>query len=62
MPRVRSNTGKKADDELVNLNARVARNVIKRVRTHCVQTDVTMRHFITSALEQYLGAKRKRRG
>lgn len=57
MSRVRSKT---ADDELVNLNARVPRSLIKRVRTHCAQTDVTMRVFITSALEQHLGSKKRR--
>lgn len=51
---------KAADDELVNLNARVARSLIKRVRTHCAHADVTMRDFITSALEQHLGAKKRR--
>ena len=60
MPRAQSNKTKTASDELVNLNARVARNVIKRVRTHCVHADLTMREFITSALEQHLGAKRRR--
>jgi hypothetical protein len=59
MSRVRSNKAKAAGDELVNLNARVARSVIKRVRAHCVQADVTMREFITSALEQHLGAKKR---
>jgi len=53
-------TTKAADDELVNLNARVPRSLIRRVRTHCAQTDVTMRVFITSALEQHLGAKKRR--
>jgi hypothetical protein len=59
MSRVRSNRSKAADDELVNLNARVARSVIKRVRAYCVHADVTMRQFITSALEQHLGAKKR---
>lgn len=59
MRRVRTKA-KATDDELVNLNARVARSLIKRVRSHCAQGDVTMREFITSALEQHLGSKRRR--
>jgi hypothetical protein len=59
MSRVRSKV-KAADDELVNLNARVARSLIKRVRSRCAQGEVTMRDFITSALEQHLGSKRRR--
>jgi len=60
MPRAQSNKSKTASDELVNLNARVARSVIKRVRTHCAHADLTMRQFITSALEQYLATKKRR--
>lgn len=58
MSRVRT---KAADDELVNLNARVPRSLIKRVRTQCAQGDVTMRAFITAALEQHLSSRQRRR-
>ena len=60
MPRARTKTSKTVDDELVNLNARVARSLIRRVRSHCSQADVTMRDFITSALEQHLASKKRR--
>jgi len=60
MPRARRDKVTAANDELVNLNARVARSVIRRVRKHCAQADVTMREFITSALEQHLGTKKRR--
>jgi hypothetical protein len=50
-----------AEDELVNLNARVPRGLIRRVRARCALSDQTMRDFITSALEQHLTSKTRRR-
>jgi predicted HicB family RNase H-like nuclease len=54
-------TRRPADDPLVNLNARVPERLLDRVRTHCGRADVSLREFITSALEQHLTARRSRR-
>lgn len=48
------------DDELVNLNARVPQNLLRQVRTLCARSEVTMRDFITQALEQHLAMRQRR--
>ena len=47
------------EDDLVNLNARVPRTLLRKVRAHCKRADVTMRAFITSALQQQLPRRRR---
>ena len=48
------------DDVLVNLNARVPRNLWRRVRLQCTRDGQLLRTFITEALEERLRAERRR--
>jgi len=50
-----------ADEILVNLNARVPRNLWRRVRLQCTREGRLLRGFITEALEERLRAEKKRR-
>jgi hypothetical protein len=50
-----------ADEILVNLNARVPRNLWRRVRLQCTREGRLLRGFITDALEERLRAEKKRR-
>jgi hypothetical protein len=51
------------DEVLVNLNARVPRNLWRRVRLQCTREGRLLRNFITEALEERLrGERRRRRG
>jgi predicted HicB family RNase H-like nuclease len=50
-----------ADDPLVNLNARVPEKLLARVRAQCLRADVSLREFITGALQQHLSARAGRR-
>jgi len=49
-----------ADEILVNLNARVPRNLWRRVRLQCTDEGRLLRTFITEALEERLRAQRRR--
>ena len=49
------------DEMLVNLNARVPRNLWRRVRLQCTREGQLLRTFITEALEERLRLERKRR-
>jgi hypothetical protein len=49
------------EDILVNLNARVPRDVWRRVRLHCLRKGCLLRAFITEALEERLRRERRRR-
>jgi hypothetical protein len=50
-----------ADEILVNLNARVPRNLWRRVRLQCTREGRLLRTFITEALEERLRGERRRR-
>jgi hypothetical protein len=43
-----------ATEPLVNLNARVRRQLWRRVRLQCLQENRLLRSFVTEALEDYL--------
>ena len=63
MARRKSSPDEVADEILVNLNARVPRNLWRRVRLQCMREGQLLRTFITQALEERLRAeKRRRRG
>jgi len=49
------------DEMLVNLNARVPRNLWRRVRLQCTREGRLLRTFITEALEERLKVERRRR-
>lgn len=49
------------DEMLVNLNARVPRNLWRRVRLQCTREGQLLRTFITEALEERLRSERRRR-
>ena len=49
------------DEMLVNLNARVPRNLWRRVRLQCTREGRLLRTFITEALEERLKLARRRR-
>ena len=49
------------DEMLVNLNARVPRNLWRRVRLQCTREGRLLRTFITEALEERLKHERRRR-
>jgi len=50
-----------ADEILVNLNARVPRNLWRRVRLQCTREGRLLRTFITEALEERLRQEMRRR-
>jgi len=50
-----------SDEMLVNLNARVPRNLWRRVRLQCTREGRLLRTFITEALEERLKHERRRR-
>ena len=50
------------DEMLVSLNARVPRNLWRRVRLQCTREGRLLRTFITEALEERLKLARRRRG
>ena len=63
MARRKSAPGDLADEILVNLNARVPRNLWRRVRLQCTREGRLLRTFITEALEERLrDSRRQRRG
>jgi hypothetical protein len=43
-----------ASEPLVNLNARVPRQLWRRVRLQCLREERLLRNFITDALREYL--------
>jgi hypothetical protein len=49
-----------AEEILVNLNARVPRNLWRRVRLQCTREGQLLRVFITEALEERLRQERRR--
>ena len=51
---------KLTDEILVNLNARVPRDVWRRMRLHCLRKGCLLRAFITEALEERLRRERRR--
>jgi hypothetical protein len=50
-----------ADEILVNLNARVPRDLWRRVRLQCTREARLLRTFITEALEERLRSERRRK-
>ena len=46
------------DVPLVNLNARVPKNLWRRVRLECLHSEVLLRSFVTQALEEHLAKQR----
>ena len=60
MARRKSAPEESADDVLVNLNARVPRNLWRRVRLQCTRDGQLLRTFITEALEERLRIERRR--
>jgi hypothetical protein len=50
-----------AKEILVNLNARVPRELWHRIRVHCTREGRMLRDFITEALEERLRRERRRR-
>ena len=50
-----------SDEMLVNLNARVPRNLWRRVRLQCTRESRLLRTFITEAFEEWLKVERRRR-
>jgi hypothetical protein len=50
-----------ADEILVNLNARVPRNLWRRVRLQCTREGRLLRTFITEALEERLRTESRKR-
>ena len=61
MARRKSAPEESVDDVLVNLNARVPRNLWRRVRLQCTREGRLLRTFITEALEERLRTERRRR-
>ena len=61
MARRKSSREDMADEILVNLNARVPRNLWRRVRVQCTREGRLLRTFITEALEERLRGERRRR-
>ena len=61
MARRKSAPEESIDDVLVNLNARVPRNLWRRVRVQCTREGRLLRTFITEALEERLRSERRRR-
>jgi hypothetical protein len=61
MPRRKSAPEDTLDEMLVNLNARVPRNLWRRVRLQCTREGRLLRTFITEALEERLKHERRRR-
>jgi hypothetical protein len=61
MARRKSTPETDIDEILVNLNARVPRNLWRRVRLQCTREGRLLRNFITEALEERLRAERRRR-
>ena len=49
-----------ATEPLVNLNARVQRQLWRRVRLQCLNENRLLRSFVTEALEDYLRGQRRR--
>ncbi len=48
------------EETLVNLNARVPRDVWRRVKVQCTRNGRLLRSFITEALEERLRRERRR--
>jgi hypothetical protein len=61
MARSKSAPEDASDEMLVNLNARVPRNLWRRVRLQCTREGRLLRTFITEALEERLKLARRRR-
>ena len=60
MARRKSAPENAADEILVNLNARVPRNLWRRVRLQCTREGQLLRVFITEALEERWRTERRR--
>lgn len=50
----------KADEQLVNLNARVPKKLWRTVRVHCLEEGQLLRVFITDALSEHLARRTKK--
>ena len=50
----------RADEQLVNLNARVPKKLWRTVRVHCLEEGQLLRVFITDALSEHLGRRAKK--
>jgi len=46
-----------ADEALVNLNARIPKQLWRRVRLQCLREERLLRTFITEALREYLRSR-----
>jgi hypothetical protein len=49
-----------ADEALVNLNARIPKQLWRRVRLQCLREERLLRTFITEALREYLRSRSAR--
>ena len=49
-----------ADEALVNLNARIPKQLWRRVRLQCLREERLLRTFITEALRDYLRSRSSR--
>lgn len=47
----------KAGDPLVNLNARIPKQLWRRVRLQCLREERLLRGFVTEALQEYLRSR-----
>ena len=61
MTRGKSSAVEAVDEILVNLNARVPRNLWRRVRLQCTREGRLLRSFITEALQERLRTEKRRR-
>ena len=58
----RERTSEDSAEALVNLNARVPKQLWRRVRLQCLREERLLRSFITDALREYLRERSGRRG
>ncbi len=58
----RNRTEVDESETLVNLNARVPKQLWRRVRLQCLREERLLRSFITDALREYLRDRGGRRG
>jgi hypothetical protein len=57
----RNRTSRGPSEPLVNLNARIPKNLWRRVRLQCLREERLLRSFITEALQEYLRSRSTRR-
>lgn len=58
--RANARTKRDSNEALVNLNARVPKQLWRRVRLQCLREERLLRSFITEALRDYLRARMRR--